>query len=202
MATINAWGSNIPVEISKGGTNATTMSTSTGIVKYDGTSLVTSTTAKIDSSNRYTNTAQPCFLAYLSSSQSNVTGNSVIYTIPFDKIITNIGSNYSNPTFTAPVTGNYYFQAQAYLISGDNTQNQIIMRINTTAHIYQYIVGAMSTMGIAGGQVGIQASGVFPMNAGETATISVRVLGGTQAVTVYSDGATPIDTFFSGYLVC
>src|SRR5258706_10844124 len=45
--------------IAGGGTNATSMSTTTGIVKYDGTSLVTSTTAKIDASNRYTNTSQP-----------------------------------------------------------------------------------------------------------------------------------------------
>jgi hypothetical protein len=42
MPTINCWGSNIPVEISKGGTNATSMSTASGILKYDSTKLITS----------------------------------------------------------------------------------------------------------------------------------------------------------------
>lgn len=54
MVTINAIDSNIPIELSKGGTNATTMATNSGIIKFDGTSLVTSSTAKIDSNNVYT----------------------------------------------------------------------------------------------------------------------------------------------------
>jgi len=41
MATKNAINSNIPIEISKGGTNATSMTTTDGVVYYDGTSLVT-----------------------------------------------------------------------------------------------------------------------------------------------------------------
>lgn len=41
MPTINSINSNIPIEISKGGTNATTMATTDGVVYYDGTRLVT-----------------------------------------------------------------------------------------------------------------------------------------------------------------
>lgn len=41
MATINAIGSNIPIEIAKGGTNASSMSTTDGVIYYDGTKLVT-----------------------------------------------------------------------------------------------------------------------------------------------------------------
>jgi len=43
MATKNAINSNIPIEISKGGTNATSMTDTDGVVYYDGTSLVTTT---------------------------------------------------------------------------------------------------------------------------------------------------------------
>ncbi len=39
--TINAIQSNIPIEISKGGTNATSMTNTDGVVYYDGTRLVT-----------------------------------------------------------------------------------------------------------------------------------------------------------------
>lgn len=42
MATINAIDSNIPIEIAKGGTNATSMATTDGVVYFDGTRLVTS----------------------------------------------------------------------------------------------------------------------------------------------------------------
>jgi len=41
MATINSINSNIPIEVSKGGTNATSLATQYGVVYYDGTSLVT-----------------------------------------------------------------------------------------------------------------------------------------------------------------
>jgi hypothetical protein len=41
MATNNAINSNIPIEIAKGGTNASSMATTDGVVYYDGTRLVT-----------------------------------------------------------------------------------------------------------------------------------------------------------------
>lgn len=41
MATINAIDSNIPIEISKGGTNTTSFATANGTVIFDGTRLVT-----------------------------------------------------------------------------------------------------------------------------------------------------------------
>ena len=43
MATKNSFNSNIPVEISKGGTNATSMTDTNGVAYYDGTRLVTTT---------------------------------------------------------------------------------------------------------------------------------------------------------------
>lgn len=41
MATINSINSNIPIELSKGGTNATTMANNYGVAYYDGTRVVT-----------------------------------------------------------------------------------------------------------------------------------------------------------------
>lgn len=42
MPTTNSWNSNIPVEISKGGSNATSMANTYGVNYYDGTRIVTS----------------------------------------------------------------------------------------------------------------------------------------------------------------
>lgn len=41
MATINSINSNIPIELAKGGTNATSLATTNGVIYYDGTRLVT-----------------------------------------------------------------------------------------------------------------------------------------------------------------
>jgi hypothetical protein len=43
MPTNNAWNSNVPVEISKGGTNATSMTNTDGVCYFDGTRVVTTT---------------------------------------------------------------------------------------------------------------------------------------------------------------
>lgn len=103
-----------PVSIANGGTNATSMSTSTGIVKFDGTRLVTSTTAEIDSSNRITNTSQPSFFVYLNTGVINVTGDGTVYSVLFDTTSYDIGSGITlnsggKTIYTAPVTGTYSF---------------------------------------------------------------------------------------------
>jgi hypothetical protein len=43
MATKNSIDSNIPIEISKGGTNTTSLANTNGVIYYDGTNLVTTT---------------------------------------------------------------------------------------------------------------------------------------------------------------
>jgi hypothetical protein len=43
MPTQNSWNSNIPVEISKGGSNATSMANTDGVCYFDGTRIVTTT---------------------------------------------------------------------------------------------------------------------------------------------------------------
>ena len=116
MPTTNSINSNIPIEISKGGTNASTMATATGIVKYDGTRLVTSATATLDAANIQTNTAQPCFRAYLANAINDVTGNGTNYTVIFDTAEFDNSSSYDVATglFTAPKTGRYLFNTSLY----------------------------------------------------------------------------------------
>jgi len=137
--TINSWNSNVPVELSKGGTNATSMATNTGIVKYDGTRLVTSSSATLDASNMYTNTAQPFFSAWLSATALNVTGDGTTFSLVCDTVDNNVGAAYSGVTgiFTAPINGVYLFSSQVYIAGGANLN---IARINfvTTARTYTY----------------------------------------------------------------
>jgi hypothetical protein len=96
--------------IANGGTNSSSMTTSSGIITYNGSSLVTST-ATIDSSNRYTNSSQPIAIIEFGSTVNNVTGDGTVYTIKFDTAELNVGNSYTTSTgvFTAPIAGRYLF---------------------------------------------------------------------------------------------
>lgn len=188
--------------IANGGTNATSMATSTGIVKYDGTRLVTSATAKIDSSDRYTNTSQPTFLAFLGTTDTNVTGDNTLYTIGSGNALTKVvdqGTNLNtNGTFTAPVAGNYFLQATAILVGG-TVINGGEMRIVTTGRTFRQFLPttAGNTTQLAG-----SVSTITSMAAGDTATFQISSSDTGGKVDDLGGGASPYITWISGYLVC
>jgi len=75
MATKNAIGSNIPIEVSKGGTNASSFATTDGTVYFDGTRLVTTATGS--SGNVLTSGGPGVAPAYAAPAASSIsiTGN-------------------------------------------------------------------------------------------------------------------------------
>jgi hypothetical protein len=189
--------------IANGGTNATSMATSTGIVKYDGTRLVTSSTAKIDSSNRQTNSSQPAFFANLSSSVTNVTGDSTVYTVAFNNVIFDNGSNFNTgtATFTAPVTGIYFFGWNLYMQNIGAAHSDAATLLNATSvantEINQSAAFALS----AGGELAIQGSRLVSMSATDTLTFKLVVVGSTKTVGLFGSNTDP-RTYLNGYLIC
>jgi hypothetical protein len=199
MPTINAFNSNIPVEISNGGTNATSMATSTGIVKYDGTSLVTSSTAKIDSSNRYTNSSQPCFRAY-ASLQSDVTGDSTEYTVIFANENFDQGNNFDGTsTFTAPVTGIYYFYVCLRLsgVTASHTISGTRLYKGATPISNNFL--NLAAISNTNAQASVVCESTINLAAGDTVTARILVGGGTKVVDI---SANTDGTYFMGYLIC
>jgi hypothetical protein len=207
MATNNAWNSSNPVEIAKGGTNATSMATSTGIVKYDGTRLVTSSTALIDSSNRMTNTSQPLFMVDLNASQANATGDGTFFLVPFDDVLVDQGSNFAQPYFTAPISGRYTFQLTCMVSNLLVTHTSLISGVFLNAFGgYQWQMIRLNPFAVAdsGGFVSFSASGMLNLTAAQQVGMFVSVSGGTKTVTVvgFSVGGQARETQFFGYLVC
>ena len=192
--------------IANGGTDATSFSTSTGIVKYDGTRLVSSSAAKIDSSNRMTNTSQPCFIVSQTGDQTDVTGDGTTYTVTFTSSKVNQGSVFDGTsTFTAPVTGTYLFQITLTLtgIASNMTNNLISLVVSgTSANTYRFWQSNVSSIDVSGTYV-INNTVMAKMTASDTCTVTVRFIGGSKLVNVQGSTnagyATPI---FAGYLVC
>jgi hypothetical protein len=200
MVTKNSIDSNIPIEISKGGTNATSFSTADGIVKYDGTRLVTSSTAKIDASNRQTNTGQPAFSAYLASTALNKTGNSTVYVIGTDALteIYDQGGDFNvNGTFTAPITGKYIFVSYSQLV-GCTIAAACTNLITTSNRLYYNAYRrAASNLDFL-----VINSCIADMDAGDTATTSVTGIGEAADTDDVAGDATNFLTGFAGHLLC
>ena len=184
---------NVPVAITAGGTNAGSFSTSTGIVKYDGTRLVSSTTATLDSSNRYVNTAQPIFTA-LAPLQTNATGDNTDYTVQFTTVTKNVGGAFDGTsTFTAPVTGNYSFNyvitTNGYLAA--NTAYNVAFKVNMTDVDMIFCNPFVCS---SGGVLRTSGSQIFSLNATDTVIVLLTVSNGTKVINV-TDGR------FQGYLL-
>lgn len=199
MVTKNSIDSNIPIEVAKGGTNAITMATSTGIVKYDGTNLVTSSTMKIDASNILVNSAQPAFMAYLPSVVNDVTGNGAVYdfgsTVNLTEVFDN-GNNFNvNGTFTAPVTGRYYLIGNIRMTSASSSMKGLGAFITSNS---SYL---FCNTGSPNGTNSISFSAIVDMDAADTAIMRVIYSSGSKVVDAYG-AANDRATSFCGFLVC
>lgn len=142
------------------------------------------------------------FSAYLSSTQSNVTGDGTVYIIPFNTALVNLGSAYNTGTgvFTAPTTGNYMFSCTVNLEGLLTGHTEGIFSFYGSVYesrFARYNMGAMATSGV------FSSSGSFtiPMTAGDTMSVFAFVANGTKVVDVVGAAAPAIYTNFSGYLI-
>lgn len=179
------------------------LSTTDGVAVFDGSTLKTISTVKVDSSGRYINTSQPAFLAYKSATTNNVTGNNTLYTVICNTEVYDQGSNYNNSTgtFTAPVTGRYHFCAYVRLEEVGATSTTTSFRITTSNRTYFLTTDGGGNSETAGNRFQVGGSIYADMDASDTATIGVQVSGkGVDSVDV--EGQSTLVTYFSGSLIC
>lgn len=202
-------GTTTTVPVGNGGTGATSFATTNGIVKYDGTKLVTSSTATIDGSNIMTNTSQPAFCAFLSTTQTNTTGNGTLYKVICDTALSNQGTHYNTSTgvFTAPVAGLYRFECSvtySNLAAGHTEQS--IRFTNSVSTASRFLTGYANPNGGKAASSGFFSSTnavLMHLGVNDTVELDAFVDGSTQTVSIVgADSTQNYFTYFSGSLVC
>jgi len=149
---------------------------------------------RIDTSGAVSMPAQPAFFAQVGTVISNVTGAGTTYIIVFQSEIFDQNSDFDgSSTFTAPVTGRYFFwgfvsleNVTAASTNGQmtfNASNRIGYSMTPTAHHNS-------------GNVMPDASTFLDMDANDTCTLGMRAYGESSNIIDINPG-----TYFSGYLV-
>jgi len=188
-------------------TIGSTTTTSSLALKY-GTSdfsmaSATGTTMTALDSGEISFPLQPAFLAYMGTSDSNVTGNGTTYTLGSGNDLTeeyDQGSNFDHTSgvFTAPASGVYNFFAVVKISGITSAMTSYNANIVTTAVSYSttgYPYGIASSANICS----IQMTVTTQMTAGQTCYFTVQILNGAgNTADVISTGH---GTYFCGYKV-
>jgi len=144
------------------------------------------------------------FVAYLSSSLTNQTGDGTAVNLPFDATSVNDGGYFDTTahTFTAPVAGAYLFNTNLYVqnLGAADTIGFAQFDINTGALDYIFIDSNFANMRDANNNFAVNAGQIIHLAAGDVVVVQCAVIGGAKTVG-FAGGAVASGTNFSGYFI-
>ncbi len=166
-----------------------------------GSALGTGDAVLISTGGTMTRPLQPAFLAYPSATLTNVTGNSVAYTVAFNTEVFDRSASFASNTFTAPVTGIYFLCASIMYNELNVLSTSGVLSIVTTNRTYSNGIINYGVVKDINNNLTQEITNVCDMTAGDVATISTTINLSTQTVDLLG-GTAPIQTQFSGFLIC
>jgi len=155
-------------------------------------------TIVVDDDGIMLNPSQPAFSAYVTSDQTDVTGDSTIYLLNtaiwtelFDQ-----NNDLSDGVFTAPVTGKYHLSGGLYIanVGAAHTDTKIYILTSNNNYLLTY---ENSYPVISSNHTVITFNCIADMDANDTAYLRIAVTGGTKVVYVKAS-----HTRFMGSLIC
>ena len=156
-----------------------------------GTALGTNDTFIMTTTGSRTMPLQPAFLATISSTIPNVTGDSTTYTLIFDHVVFDRQSNYNNATgiFTAPVTGVYFITSNINFtgLGAANGSGIAIININNGTLNINGNTGNPFNQANASGQLNWLAVTQINLTAGDTVKITTTIGGGAKNVSIIAN---------------
>jgi hypothetical protein len=142
---------------------------------------------------------QPCFVAKRTDLLIDVTGDGTVYTPSLDVDLFNVGTNYVDPTFTAPVTGIYFLCASCTYLNVSSAMTTGYVKIVTTSRTFlkywnpfNNFSGTLSST--------CRLSVITQMTAGDTAFIESSISGGTKTADL-RNFAINTASYFNGVLL-
>ena len=161
----------------------------------DGISSSANTTAiTINSDEQVTFSSQPSFSACITTNQANVTGDGTAVTLTgaiwteSGTHLWDVGTCFSNGTFTAPVTGKYLLWWKFYIHGGLNsshTQYRLDLNMQNGGMMAQKLNPYDMAHALADGL--FMGSGVYLFDATDTCTWKITVSGSTKLVDIGYD---------------
>ena len=148
---------------------------------------------RIDADGHITKPSQPAFLARPSGTQSNIAVSTAV-DVAFATEVFDVGSNFATPSFTAPVTGSYFFSTSVDLEALDSAALYYSIQLVTSNRSYITIFDP--DFGQDAGFWTVSLTVLADMDASDTAKVVVTQSGGTQQTDIIST------SHFSGYLAC
>jgi len=156
---------------------------------------------RVASTGEVTIPQQPSFLGTLTSRNSSVTGGGAGYSTSGKTFtdVYDVGSNFSNGLFTAPVAGKYILYGTLYFINTASNMNQTIIYVETSNRGYN----ALRSHGynIFPYQGNFSFSVVADMDASDTFYINCNMYGGSNNTHVEGGATTRNGTFMGAILV-
>ena len=161
-----------------------------------GSALGTTTAMSFDANGIITQPLQPAFLARPASTQSNVPINANT-TIVFGSEVFDQNGDFTNNTFTAPVTGKYQLNVQLLVQQMDKATDYYAFQLTTSnRNFWVYYDNDDKAADNSNGD-GQQVIVLTDMDAGDTAYVLVSIPNNGAAQMDVVNGSA-----FSGYLVC
>ena len=149
----------------------------------------------INNLGQMTKPLQAAFMAQPASTQSNlaVAGSGVNIDLGTERF--DVGGDFANNTFTAPVTGKYALNALFYMNAVDSGTTYYEFTIKTSNRVYGLVVYVGAGGSVDHAYATWSSSVIADMDASDTAYLHYYQAGGTQQTDV-STG-----TYFMGYLL-
>ena len=160
---------------------------------------------QIETTGEMTKPLQSAFMAYLGSTDSNVTGDGTSFTIGKGNALTEVfdlNSDFNtNGTFTAPVTGRYILGC-CICIGGMDSANALLATIVTSNRTYYMThLSGFAIRSSVNNYLSSVGYVLADMDAADTASFKVQVSGDSGKVSDVIGGSSPI-TYVYGFLAC
>ena len=156
----------------------------------------------IDTNGIMSKPLQPCFHAFVGTTQNNIATGSDL-TINYDDEVWDLNADFdtSNKTFTAPVTGKYMFNCQYRVESLDNGANYYNLKLITSNCTYRAL-NDIKSWGINDPDFFVfNMDVIVDMDASDTAVLKFFQSAGTAQVDGGANDRTNQDGWFCAYLL-